>query len=47
MEPGSSEIGITSANDGRCMWVVELEKHHSNLGDQMCEQEIVDGKKKT
>jgi len=29
------------------MWVVEVEEHQSDLVDQMCEQKIVAGKKKS
>jgi len=47
MEPGSREIGMTSVDDGPCMWMVEVEEHHSDLVDQMCKEETVNGKKKT
>jgi len=47
MEPSSLEIGMTFAYDGRCMWVVEVEEHHSDLVEQMCEQKTVARKKKS
>jgi len=31
------KIGMTFADDGQCMLVVEVEEHHSDLVDQMCE----------
>jgi len=47
MELGLREIGMTYVDDGPCMWMVEVEEHHSDLVDQMCKEETVDGKKKT
>jgi len=47
MELGLLKIGMTFADDDQCMWVVEVEEHHNDLVDQMCEQKIVVGKKKS
>jgi len=47
MELGLREIGMTYVDDGPCMWMVQVEEHHSDLVDQMCKEETVDGKKKT
>ena len=47
MELGLREIGMTYVDDGPSMAMVEVEEHRSDLVDQMCKEETMDGKKNT